>query len=122
MGSAVVSIEQNSSGRTRQIAGNCAILFLIGDSACKTAVPATGIKGAVTLGAPAATPPLRVVIRAGSDDPIDETRSLFQIGAVVAVNGLTAAFVHASLEATPLLCGYDHTRWHCGDRKIRRRG
>ena len=34
-----------------------------------------------------------VVIRAGADDAIDETRSLFHIGAVVDVNGLTAAFV-----------------------------
>jgi hypothetical protein len=40
---------------------------------------------------------LRFVLRAGSDEAIDETRSLFRIGAVVDVNGLTASFVAASL-------------------------
>ena len=43
-----------------------------------------------------------VVIRAGADDAIDETRSLFRIGSVVDVNGLTAAFVVQSmLDAAP---------------------
>ena len=40
---------------------------------------------------------LRVVMRAGSDEAIDETRSLFRIGAVVDVNVLTASFVAAAL-------------------------
>jgi hypothetical protein len=39
-----------------------------------------------------------VVLRSGSDDAIEETRSLFRIGAVVDVNGLTASFVAASLD------------------------
>ena len=37
-------------------------------------------------------------MRSGSDDAIEETRSLFRIGAVVDVNGLTASFVAASLD------------------------
>jgi len=43
-----------------------------------------------------------VVIRAGADDAIDETRSLFRIGSVVDVNGLTATFVVQSMvDAAP---------------------
>jgi hypothetical protein len=53
---------------------------------------------AVAVAALADNPQLRVVLRSGSDDAIEETRSLFRIGAVVDVNGLTAAFVAASLD------------------------
>lgn len=53
---------------------------------------------AVAVAALAANPQLRVVLRSGSDDAIEETRSLFRIGASVDVNGLTAAFVAASLD------------------------
>ena len=116
LGIAVVGIEQNPNARTLQIARSCGIPVLIGDGASKAAVHATGVKGAVALvaasseerdniavavGALAANPQLRVVIRAGSDDAIDETRSLFRIGAVVDVNGLTASFVAASLGEKP---------------------
>jgi hypothetical protein len=52
---------------------------------------------AVAVGALAVNQRLRVVLRAGSDEAIDESRSLFRIGAVVDVNGLTASFVAASL-------------------------
>jgi voltage-gated potassium channel Kch len=48
---------------------------------------------AVAISAIAVAPSVPVVLRAGADDAIDETRSLFHIGAVVDVNGLTAAFV-----------------------------
>jgi hypothetical protein len=48
---------------------------------------------AVAISAIAEAPGVPVVLRAGADDAIDETRSLFHIGAVVDVNGLTAAFV-----------------------------
>ena len=41
-----------------------------------------------------------IVIRAGADDAIDETRSLFRIGSVVDVNGLTSVFVVESMLAT----------------------
>jgi hypothetical protein len=52
---------------------------------------------AVALAATAVTPGLQVVLRAGADDAIDETKSLFPIGPVVDVNGLTAAFVARAL-------------------------
>lgn len=112
LGIAVVGIEQNPHARTLQIARSCGIPILIGDGASKAAVHATGVNGAIALvaagseehdniavavSALAANPHLRVVLRAGSDDAIDETRSLFQIGAVVDVNGLTASFIAASL-------------------------
>lgn len=116
LGIAVVGIEQDPNARTLQIARIYGIPVLIGDGASKAAVYAAGVKGAIALvaasseerdniavavGALAANPQLRVVIRAGSDDAIDETRSLFRIGAVVDVNGLTAAFVAASLGEKP---------------------
>jgi threonine dehydrogenase-like Zn-dependent dehydrogenase len=80
LGIAVVGIEQNPNARTLQIARSCGIPVLIGDGASKAAVRATGVKGAVALvaasseerdniavavGALAANPQLRVVIRAG---------------------------------------------------------
>ena len=116
LGIAVVGIEQDPHARTLQIARSCGIPVLIGDGASKAAAHATGVKGAIALvaasseeryniavavSALAANPQLRVVIRAGSDDAIDETRSLFQIGAVVDVNGLTATFIAASLGEKP---------------------
>jgi Trk K+ transport system NAD-binding subunit len=116
LGISVVGIEQSPHARTLQIARSCGIPVLIGDGASKAAVHATGVKGAIALvaasseerdniavavSALAANPQLRVVIRAGSDDAIDETRSLFQIGAVVDVNGLTATFIAASLGEKP---------------------
>jgi hypothetical protein len=39
----------------------------------------------------------RVVLRAGSDDAITDTTSLFRIGSVIDVNGLTAMFVAESM-------------------------
>jgi len=41
-----------------------------------------------------------IILRAGTNDAIEETRSLFSIGEVADVNGLTAAFVAESLLAT----------------------
>ena len=52
---------------------------------------------AVAVAAQAVDPAVQVVIRAGADDAIDETRSLFHIGSVVDVNGLTAAYVVESM-------------------------
>ena len=87
--------------------------MLIGDGASKAGLAAAGAQKAIALvaagseerdniavavAALAANPQLRVVMRSGSDDAIEETRSLFRIGAVVDVNGLTASFVAASLD------------------------
>ena len=41
----------------------------------------------------AVAPDLRVVLRAGNHDEISETRSLFRIGTVCDVTGLTSAYV-----------------------------
>lgn len=112
LGVAVVGIEHDPNARTLQIARSCGIPVLIADGASRAAMEAVSVSGAVALvaasseerdniavavGALAVNQQLRVVLRAGSDEAIDETRSLFRIGAVVDVNGLTASFVAASL-------------------------
>jgi len=113
LGIAVLGIEQNASARSLPIARSSAIPVLIGDGASKAALDAAGAQRAIALvaagseerdniavavAALATNPQLRVVLRSGSDDAIEETRSLFRIGAAVDVNGLTAAFVAASLD------------------------
>lgn len=112
MGVAVLGIEQYATARALPIARVCGIPVLIGDGGSKASLGAAGIRRAVALvaagseerdniavavAALASNPQLRVVLRAGSDDAIEETRSLFRIGAVVDVNGLTASFIAASL-------------------------
>lgn len=117
LGVAVLGIEQNANARALPIARGCGIPVLIGDGGSKAALRAAGVRRAIALvaagseerdniavavAALAANPRLRVVVRAGSDEAIEETRSLFRIGAVVDVNGLTASFVAASLgDKTP---------------------
>jgi len=116
LGIAVICVEQNAQARALPIARSTGIPVLIGDGASKATLEAAGVRRAlalvaagseerdnitVTVAALAANPKLRVVLRAGSDDAIDETRSLFTIGAVVDVNGLTASFIAASLEGKP---------------------
>jgi Trk K+ transport system NAD-binding subunit len=54
----------------------------------------------VSIAAQAVVDDATIVIRAGADDAIDETRSLFRIGSVVDVNGLTSVFVVESMLAT----------------------
>ena len=113
LGVAVVGIEQTAGARSLPIARSSGIPVLIGDGASKATLAAAGAHRAIALvaagseerdniavavAALAANPQLRVVLRSGSDDAIEETRSLFRIGAVVDVNGLTAAFVAASLD------------------------
>jgi len=47
-------------------------------------------------------PKALIIMRAGTNDAIEETRSLFSIGEVADVNGLTAAYVaQALLESEP---------------------
>lgn len=52
----------------------------------------------VAIAALAAVPDLRVVLRAGDNDIISETRSLFHIGAVCDISALTAAAVAAAVQ------------------------
>jgi voltage-gated potassium channel Kch len=62
----------------------------------------------VAIAALAVAPDLRVVLRAGEDDVIAETRSLFRIGQVRDVSALTAFAVTASLAGEPSRTVYLH--------------
>lgn len=57
----------------------------------------------VAVAARAISPNTRVVLRAGSNYAIEETQSLFAIGRVCDVNGLTARFVSLALDSEPPL-------------------
>ncbi|MBU6246087.1 MAG: NAD-binding protein [Actinomycetales bacterium] len=108
MGIAVIGVEQHASARVLPIARNAGIPVMIGDGAsrslltrvrvrqCHALVAAGSLERdniAVAVSALALHPAVNVILRAGSDDAIEETRSLFHIGSVIDVNGLTAAFV-----------------------------
>ena len=56
-------------------------------------------------------PRTSIILRAGTNDAIEETRSLFSIGVVSDVNGLTAAFVAESLidNAPHVIIPRDHS-------------
>lgn len=57
---------------------------------------------AVAVAARTKFPEIMIVLRAGTNDAIEETRSLFSIGQVTDVNGLTAAYVaEALLDSEP---------------------
>jgi voltage-gated potassium channel Kch len=108
LGIAVVGIEREHHTPSLAIARDLSIPVLIGDAASRRMLRRAGLSRAiaivaagseerdniaVAISAIAEAPNVPVVLRAGADDAIDETRSLFHIGAVVDVNGLTAAFV-----------------------------
>lgn len=116
MGIAVIGIEQDPAARVLPIARQSRIPVLIGDGAsrsllararvghCAALVAAGSLDRdniAVAVSALALNPQARVILRAGTDDAITETTSLFSIGSVVDVNGLTAAFVTEALIGTP---------------------
>ena len=108
LGIAVVGIERDHQAPSLVIARDLSIPVLVGDAASRRMLRRAGLSRAiavvaagseerdniaVAISAIAVAPNVPVVLRAGADDAIDETRSLFHIGAVVDVNGLTAAFV-----------------------------
>lgn len=108
MGIAVIGVEQDASARVLPIARDAGIPVMIGDGASRSlltrvrvrqchALVAAGSQErdniAVAVSALALNPAVTVILRAGTDDAIEETRSLFHIGSVIDVNGLTAAFV-----------------------------
>lgn len=112
LGIAVVGVEVNPQARTLQIARAQGIPVIIGDAASRATLNAARVRHAraliaagsaewdniaVAVSALALAPDTRLVIRAGSGDAIEETQSLFHIGAVVDVNGLTASFVTAAM-------------------------
>lgn len=116
-GFAVLGIETDPHARLLPIARQLQVPVLIGDAASRSiltrarvrhslAVVAAGSLTrdniAVAISALALHPDARVILRAGTDDAVEETRSLFPIGSVVDVNGLTAQFVSDALLDRPL--------------------
>ena len=112
LGVAVIGIEVNPQARSLQLARSCGIPVIIGDAASRGTLKAARINEAeaiiaagsaewdniaVAVSSLAVAPETRLVIRAGTGDAMNETRSLFAIGAVVDVNGLTASFVTSAM-------------------------
>ena len=108
IGVAVVCIETRADAPTIPMAKGLRIPVIIDNAASRSALKRAGISRAIALvaagsderdniaiaiSALACAPNIEVVLRAGSDAAIDETRSLFHIGSTVDVNALTAAFV-----------------------------
>lgn len=129
LGIAVLGIERFSEASGLGLARDLNIPVIIGDATSRRVLKRAGISSAVALvaagseerdsiavalAATAVQPGLQVVLRAGADDAIDETRSLFPIGPVIDVNGLTAAFVaRALLGAQPYAVVPDGDRVVC---------
>lgn len=126
LGVAVLGVERHESAAALPTARELGIPVLVGDATSPrvlrranltraVAVVATGSEErdniAIAVAAQAVNPRARVVIRAGADDAIDETRSLLHIGSVVDVNGLTAAYVVESMaQQAPFCVLADHDR------------
>jgi Trk K+ transport system NAD-binding subunit len=115
-GIAVLGVEHDPRARLLPIARQMGVPVLIGDAAsrsiltrarvqhCVALVAASSLTRdniAVAVSALALSPSARVILRAGTDDAVEETRSLFHIGSVVDVNGLTAEFVTGALLTQP---------------------
>lgn len=115
LGVSVIGIEINPQARSLQFARSKAIPVIVGDAASRATLKAARADHAhalvaagsadwdniaVAVSSLAIAPNTRLVIRAGTGDAMDETRSLFHIGAVVDVNGLTASFVTTAMTDT----------------------
>lgn len=111
-GIAVLGIETDQHARLLPIARQAGIPVLIGDAGSRAVLrraqvhtcfalvaAASSISDniAVAVSALGVNPDVTVILRAGTDDAVEETRSLFPIGSVVDVNGLTARFVTEAL-------------------------
>ena len=114
LGIAVVGIERTATAAALPMARDLGIPVIIGDATSRRVLRRAGLRRAVAIVAAGSEerdniavavsalgtdPQSRVVLRAGADDAIDETRSLFHIGSVVDVNGLTSAFVAQAMTA-----------------------
>lgn len=114
LGIAVVGVERFATAPGLPIARDLGIPVVIGDASSRSVLRRAGLRNAVALvaagseerdniavaiSAQSVASEVSVMIRAGADDAIDETRSLFRIGSVTDVNGLTAAFVVQSMVA-----------------------
>lgn len=109
---AVVAIEQDEKARGVYLARDLNIPVIIGNAsdvrtlnrarvAQSRALLAMGSEEqdniAVAVAARTIAPETPIIMRAGNNDAIAETRSLFSIGVVSDVNGMTAAFVADAL-------------------------
>ena len=117
IGVPVVAIEKSSAAPTLGIAKSLRIPVVIGSAASQSALRRAGARRAlavvaagsderenisIAVDARAAAPSTNLVLRAGSDPAIDETRSLFHIAIAIDINALTAAFVaHTMAQETP---------------------
>lgn len=130
LGVAVLGIEVNGQARSLQIARARGIPVIIGDASSRATLKAARVERAQALVAAgsaewdniavavstlAIAANTRLVIRAGSGDAMDETQSLFHIGAVVDVNGLTASFVTSAMTGQ---APYAVLAWHGSDLAI----
>ncbi len=118
LGIAVVGVDSAINTRGLSLARRMNIPVIVGDpSDVKTLTRAHGHRAqgilamsaeerdniAVAVAARAMSPDVTIMLRAGSDDAIAETQSLFSIGKTIDVNGLTATYVSAALSTdTPL--------------------
>jgi len=112
MGVAVLGVERFRDAPGLSMARDFGIPVIVGDAASRRVLRRAGLRRAIALvaagseerdniavavSAIAEAPGIPVVLRAGADDAIDETRSLFHIGPVIDVNGLTAVVVAESM-------------------------
>lgn len=107
-GIAVVALERQGNGRNLPIARAANIPVMVGDGGMRRVQQRLGVRRCVALAAVASedldniavaitaralAPGAPVVMRAGDHDAIAETQSLFRIGSVVDVTGLTVSAV-----------------------------
>jgi len=108
----VVAIEQNENARGVLLARDLNVPVIIGNASDIRTLQRAKVGSAkallamasheednisVAVAARTKFPKTVIILRAGTNDAIEETRSLFSIGQVSDVNGLTAAFVAQSL-------------------------
>lgn len=116
LGTPVVVVERDPNATNLRLARQARIPVLIGHAEDRALLMRLGLSHAralaamgaddldnveVAIAALAVAPDLRVVLRAGENDVISETRSLFGIGQVRDVAALTAAAVALSLLGEP---------------------
>jgi hypothetical protein len=114
LGVPVVAIEKSGTVPTLALAKVLRIPVIIGTGTSQATLQRAGVTKALAVVAAgsderdniavaidvlAAAPNSNIVMRAGSDPAIDETRSLFHIATAVDVNALTAAFVVHTMSA-----------------------
>ena len=112
LGVAVVGIDSDRGSMGVALARQSSIPVIIGDATSRQVLARAGLRRALSMvcaasqdrdsiaiavSSRAVSPRTKIVVRAGADDAIQQTRSLWHIGPVVDVNGLTAAYVVQSI-------------------------